>query len=69
MNSSTPKDMFVIPITDMLIDSITKDELLSFMDGFFGYNQIQIAIKDLSMTTSVVQALLGHLNGWFYPLV
>ena len=32
-NTVTPKDMYVIPINDMLADSTTNTELLSFMDG------------------------------------
>ena len=31
-----------MPIANMLVDSTTNNELLSFMDGFFGYNQILI---------------------------
>ena len=34
----TPKDMYVMPIADMLVDSISNNELLSFMDGFSRYN-------------------------------
>ena len=47
---ATPKDMYVMPIADMLIDSTANNELLSFMDGFSGYNQILIAIDDISKT-------------------
>ena len=38
LNVATPKDMYVMPIADMLVDSTVNNELLSFMDGFFGYN-------------------------------
>ena len=38
LNVATPKDMYVMPITDMLVDSTANNELLSFMDDFFGYN-------------------------------
>ena len=27
-----------MPIANMLVDSSANNELLSFMDGFFGYN-------------------------------
>ena len=37
LNVATPKDMYVMPTTDMLVDSISNNELLSFMDGFSGY--------------------------------
>ena len=38
LNATTPKDIYVMSIADMLIDSIENNELLSFMDGFSGYN-------------------------------
>ena len=38
LNVATPKDMYVMPIADMLVDFITNNELLSFMDGFSCYN-------------------------------
>ena len=34
----------------MLGDSTANNELLSFMDGFSGYNQIIIATDDISKT-------------------
>ena len=34
LNVVTSKDMYVIPITDMLVDYVANNELLSFMDGF-----------------------------------
>ena len=42
LNVPTPKDMYVMPIVDMLVDSTADNELLSFMDVLFGYNQILI---------------------------
>ena len=47
LNVATPKDMYVILIADMLVDSIANNELFSFMDGFSSYNQILIAIEDI----------------------
>ena len=38
LNVATPKDMYVMPIADMLVDSAANNELLSFMDGFSSYN-------------------------------
>ena len=48
LNATTPKDMYVMPIVDMLFDSIVNNELLSFMDGFSKYNQILITIENIS---------------------
>ena len=47
----TPKDMYVMPIVDMLVDSVVNSELLSFMDGFSRYNHILIAVEDIPKTT------------------
>ena len=47
LNVDTPKDMYVMPIADMLVDSVANNELLSFMDGFSGYNKILIALEDI----------------------
>ena len=43
--------MYVMPIADMLVNSIENNELLSFMDGFSRYSQILIAVGDISKTT------------------
>ncbi|XP_015932972.1 uncharacterized protein LOC107459263 [Arachis duranensis] len=50
LNSATPKDEYPMLIVDMLIDSTAGHEMLSFMDGYSGYNQIYIAEKDVSKT-------------------
>ena len=36
LNVATPKDVYVMSIRDMLVDSAAYNELLSFMDGFSG---------------------------------
>ena len=36
LNTTTPKDMYVMPIVDMLVDYTTNNELLSFMDSSLG---------------------------------
>ena len=48
LNTATPKDEYLMPITDMLADAASGYEILSFMDGYFGYNQIYIAEEDVS---------------------
>lgn len=41
-----PKDDFPLPNIDILVDLTVGHEMLSLMDGFSSYNQIQIAEKD-----------------------
>ena len=50
LNVATPKEMYVMPIIDMLVDSNANSELLSFMDGFSRYNQILIVVDDIFKT-------------------
>lgn len=42
LNKSCPKDHHPTPFIDDILDSMAMHELLSLMDGFFGYNQILI---------------------------
>jgi len=46
LNKACPKDDFPLPNIDMIIDSLAGYEMLSFMDGFSGYNQIRIKESD-----------------------
>ena len=50
LNKATPKDQYPLPMTDMLIDATCGHEIMSFMDGHSGYNQIFIAEEDISKT-------------------
>jgi hypothetical protein len=42
LNKACPKDSFPLPRMDLLVDSTSGHELLSFMDAFLGYNQIHM---------------------------
>ena len=37
LNTATPKDVFPIPVADLLVDAVARHEMLSFMDGTAGY--------------------------------
>ncbi|KAM1302495.1 hypothetical protein ACFX2H_013418 [Malus domestica] len=50
LNKGCPKDSFLFPLTDRLIDSTTVYELLSFMDAYLGYNQILMNLPDQEHT-------------------
>ena len=53
LNKVCLKDSFPLLRTDQLIDSTAGHKLLSFMDAFFGYNQILIDEDDQEKTTFV----------------
>ena len=47
LNKACPKDEFPLPNMDLLIDYAAGSAMFSFMDGFRGYNQIRMALKDV----------------------
>ena len=51
LNSATRKDYFPLPFTDAILDGVAGHECYSFLDGFSGYNQVQIAQEDRPLTT------------------
>ncbi|XP_075083353.1 uncharacterized protein LOC142167094 [Nicotiana tabacum] len=50
LNNACPKDEFPLPIPELMIDSTTGYEAMSFMDGSSGYNQIRMTPKDEELT-------------------
>ena len=52
-NKANPKDDFLLPHMDFLLDNTTKHQVLSFMDGYAGCNQIKMAIDDQVKTTFI----------------
>nr|GMC83251.1 uncharacterized protein LOC109150426 [Ipomoea batatas] len=50
LNVASPKDDFPLPITELMIDAVTGHEIMSFMDGSSGYNQIRMAPEDEELT-------------------
>ncbi|XP_031098665.1 uncharacterized protein LOC116002606 [Ipomoea triloba] len=50
LNVACPQDDFPLPITELLIDAVTRHEIMSFMDGSSGYNQIRMAPEDEELT-------------------
>ena len=53
INKACPKDSFPLPQIDLIVDATAGHELLSFMDAFFGYNQISMDPGDQEKTSFV----------------
>ena len=51
MNKATKKDHFPLPFIDQVLDTLARKKYISFLDGYSGYNQINIAPKDQDKTT------------------
>ncbi|WKA10567.1 hypothetical protein VitviT2T_028132 [Vitis vinifera] len=55
LNKASPKDDFPLPHIDMLVDSTARHSMLSFMDGFSGYNHILMALEDMEKTSFITE--------------
>uniref|UniRef100_A0A2N9H6P2 Integrase catalytic domain-containing protein n=1 Tax=Fagus sylvatica TaxID=28930 RepID=A0A2N9H6P2_FAGSY len=53
LNKASPKDDFPLPHIDVLVDNTARHAMLSFMDGFSGYNQIKMAPEDMEKTSFI----------------
>ena len=60
LNKACPKDSYPLPQVDVLVDSTAQHQLLSFMDAFFGYNQIKMDEANQEKTSFVTS------QGLFY---
>jgi hypothetical protein len=53
INKACPKDNYLTPFVDQIVDDCVGSEIFSLMDGFFGYNQINILPTDHHKTTFI----------------
>ena len=55
LNKACPKDDFLLPHIDILMDSATLSVMYSFMDEFSRYNQIKMAKADKLKTSFITE--------------
>ena len=53
LNKASSKDDFPLLHIDILVDNTAGHALLSFMDGFSGYNQIKMALEDMKKSSFI----------------
>jgi hypothetical protein len=63
LNRATPMDGYLMPVADLLVDAAAGHKVISFMDGNVGYNQILMAIEDISKTAFRCPGHIGLLSG------
>ena len=51
LNAGTRKDHFPLPFVDQMLERVARHEFYCFLDGYSGYNQIEIALEDQEKTT------------------
>ncbi|KAI5337466.1 hypothetical protein L3X38_016737 [Prunus dulcis] len=62
LNKACPKDSFLLPRIDQLVDATAGHELLSFMDAYSGYNQIFMHPPDSEHTAFITDKGLYCYN-------
>ncbi|CAL2256869.1 unnamed protein product [Prunus armeniaca] len=63
LNEASPKDEYPMPMADMLVDGAAHNQMLSFMDGNAGYNQIMVVEEDIHKTAFMCP---GHIGAFEY---
>jgi hypothetical protein len=53
INKAYPKDNFPTPFVDQIVDDCVESEIFSLMDGFSGYDQINIVPEDQHKTAFI----------------
>jgi hypothetical protein len=51
LNDATQKDHYPLPFIDAILDLVAGHRVYSFLNGYAGYNQVQIRPKDQLKTT------------------
>ena len=51
LNAGTRKDHFPLPFVDQMLERVAGHDFYCFLDGYSGYNQIEIALEDQEKTT------------------
>lgn len=59
LNVATQKDEYLMPVTEILVDSTMIFNYLSMLDGYYGYNQIFIPNEGVPKTAFRCLRVLG----------
>jgi len=51
LNKCSKKDNYPLPKMDHLLQRVLGDSVMSFLDGFFGYNQVFVHLDDQEKTS------------------
>jgi hypothetical protein len=54
LNIATKNDLYPLPFIDKILDKVMNHEVYSFLDGFSGYHQIQVALEDQYKATFIM---------------
>ena len=64
LNKATQKDHFPLPLIDQVLNTLAGKKLLSFLDIYRGYNQIQISPEDNDKPLLLAFGEPSHTNSF-----
>jgi hypothetical protein len=59
LNQATPKDEYLMPVADLLVNSVSGNKVISFLDGNVGSNRIFMTKEDVSKTVFCCPRFVG----------
>ena len=62
LNRACPKDSFLMPKIDQLVDATYGHPRMSFLDAFQGYHQIALPLEDREKTAFIFPDANYHYN-------
>ncbi|KAI5338759.1 hypothetical protein L3X38_018031 [Prunus dulcis] len=66
LNEASPKDEYLMPMADMLVDGAAHNQMLSFMDGNVGYNHIIVVEEGIHKTAFMCP---GHIGAFEHTVM
>ena len=66
LNFSTCKDHFPLPFINQMLERLARHEHYCFLNGYFGYNQVPIAVEDQEKTMhlSILNVYIPQNSMW-----
>ena len=68
LNDACPKDSFLLPHIDQIVDASARHRMLSFLDAFSEYHQIPIYPSDAKKTTFITPYRIFYYNVMSFEL-
>jgi len=53
LNKGCPRDAYLLPNIDRLVDGVADNKVLTILDAYSGYNQIPMATTDMNKTAFI----------------
>ena len=55
LNLASQKDNYPLPSLDEVLQIVNRSKMMSFLDGYFGYNQVMVDEKDRLKTAFTIK--------------